>query len=231
MRDAHFVRIGVASAVYARHSSGRPRRGRPHEPLITHRRGHRRRHPSWPARRPRAGVRGPRADHRPLGGLTSTHRARGRRRAGWCPPTSSTSTSPRRRGASGKVRFIQHRTASSASRAPIGSATWTNGETGKTLRCRAATAATRTCSRRQRRRHPHHRRPSTRRRRSIWLRWHVPVPSTPARRGRAFLVDHNGTPTIPDDDEFLGPVGAIGLHGRFDTEDRDFCADIMEFLG
>ena len=27
----------------------------------------------------------------------------------------------------------------------------------------------------------------------------------------ALLVDHNGTPTIPDDDVFLGPVGEIGL--------------------
>ncbi len=47
----------------------------------------------------------------------------------------------------------------------------------------------------------------------------------------AFLVDHNGTPTIPEDDEFLGPAGEIGLHGRFDTEDRDFCEDIAVFLG
>ena len=47
----------------------------------------------------------------------------------------------------------------------------------------------------------------------------------------AFLVDHNGTPTIPEDDENLGPVGAIGLHGRFDTGDRDFCEDIAMFLG
>ena len=45
------------------------------------------------------------------------------------------------------------------------------------------------------------------------------------------LVDHNGTPTDPDDDENLGPVGAIGLHGRFDTGDRDFCEDIAMFLG
>jgi len=47
----------------------------------------------------------------------------------------------------------------------------------------------------------------------------------------AFLVDHNGTPTIPDDDEDLGPVGEIGLHGRFDTGDRDFCEDIAFYLG
>jgi hypothetical protein len=47
----------------------------------------------------------------------------------------------------------------------------------------------------------------------------------------ASLVDHNGTPTIPDDDEFLGPVGEIGLHGHFDTADRDFCEDIAIYLG
>ena len=46
----------------------------------------------------------------------------------------------------------------------------------------------------------------------------------------AFLVDHNGTPTIPDDDEGIGPVGEIGLHGRFDTADRDFCEDIAFYL-
>ena len=45
------------------------------------------------------------------------------------------------------------------------------------------------------------------------------------------LVDHNGTPTNPDDDENLGPVGEIGLHGRFDTGDRDFCEDIATYLG
>ena len=45
------------------------------------------------------------------------------------------------------------------------------------------------------------------------------------------LVDHNGTPTNPDDDENLGPVGEIGLHGRFDTGNRDFCEDIATYLG
>lgn len=46
-----------------------------------------------------------------------------------------------------------------------------------------------------------------------------------------FLVDHNGTPTVPEDDAPLGPVGEIVAHGRFDTEDRDFCEDIAIFLG
>ena len=46
----------------------------------------------------------------------------------------------------------------------------------------------------------------------------------------AFLADHNGTPTDPDDDEGIGPVGEIGLHGRFDTADRDFCEDIAFYL-
>lgn len=47
----------------------------------------------------------------------------------------------------------------------------------------------------------------------------------------AVLIDHNGTPGFPDDDEFIGVDGEIQLHGRFDTEDRDFCEDIAEFLG
>lgn len=46
-----------------------------------------------------------------------------------------------------------------------------------------------------------------------------------------FLADHNGTPTIPEDDEGLGPVGEIGLHGRFDTADREFCEDLAIYLG
>ncbi|KRE29406.1 hypothetical protein [Agromyces sp. Soil535] len=47
----------------------------------------------------------------------------------------------------------------------------------------------------------------------------------------ADLIDHNGTPTNPDDDEFLGPVEEADVHGRFDTDGRDFCEDIAEFLG
>jgi len=47
----------------------------------------------------------------------------------------------------------------------------------------------------------------------------------------ADLIDHNGTLTNPDDDVFLGPVGDISVHGRFDTDGRDFCEDIAAFLG
>jgi hypothetical protein len=47
----------------------------------------------------------------------------------------------------------------------------------------------------------------------------------------AVLIDHNGTPTNPEDDTFLGPVGDVELHGRFDTGERDFCEDIATFLG
>jgi hypothetical protein len=47
----------------------------------------------------------------------------------------------------------------------------------------------------------------------------------------AFLIDHNGTPSDPDDDTDLGPVGDFELHGRFDTGERDFCEDIATFLG
>ena len=47
----------------------------------------------------------------------------------------------------------------------------------------------------------------------------------------AVLIDHNGTPTNPADDTFLGPVGDVELHGRFDTGERDFCEDIATFLG
>jgi hypothetical protein len=47
----------------------------------------------------------------------------------------------------------------------------------------------------------------------------------------AFLVDHNDTPSDPEDDTFLGPVGDDELHGRFDTADRDFCEDIAFYLG
>jgi len=46
----------------------------------------------------------------------------------------------------------------------------------------------------------------------------------------AFLVDHNGTPTFPDDDIFLGVVGEPQFHGRGDTVGRDFCEDIAFYL-
>lgn len=63
----------------------------------------------------------------------------------------------------------------------------------------------------------------------IWLDGRFLFQDTGLVEG-AFLVDHNGTPTIPEDDEGLGPVGEIGLHGRFDTADRDFCEDIALYL-
>ncbi|KRE29410.1 hypothetical protein [Agromyces sp. Soil535] len=47
-----------------------------------------------------------------------------------------------------------------------------------------------------------------------------------------FLVDHGGTPDDPSDDTDVadGFLGFGPEHGRFDTHDRDFCADIVEFL-
>jgi hypothetical protein len=46
------------------------------------------------------------------------------------------------------------------------------------------------------------------------------------------LIDHGGTPTDPFDDEFLEFLGLVkGSTGRNDTEGRDFCADINEFIG
>ena len=51
--------------------------------------------------------------------------------------------------------------------------------------------------------------------------------------GRAtaqIILDINGTPSNPDDDEFIEFIGGE-LNGRFETEGRDFCADVMEFIG
>jgi hypothetical protein len=46
------------------------------------------------------------------------------------------------------------------------------------------------------------------------------------------LVDSGGTPTDPSDDEFLEFLGLVkGSTGRNDLQDRDFCADIHEFIG
>jgi hypothetical protein len=46
------------------------------------------------------------------------------------------------------------------------------------------------------------------------------------------LIDHGGTPTDPTDDEFLEFLGIVkGSTGRNDTEGRDFCTDIHEFIG
>lgn len=47
----------------------------------------------------------------------------------------------------------------------------------------------------------------------------------------SFVVDHSGTPGDPEDDEFLEFLGESKQVGRLDTADRDFCEDIVEFLG
>jgi hypothetical protein len=47
----------------------------------------------------------------------------------------------------------------------------------------------------------------------------------------AVLIDYNVTLSDPEDDIFLGPVGDVELHGRFDTGERDFCEDIATYLG
>jgi hypothetical protein len=45
------------------------------------------------------------------------------------------------------------------------------------------------------------------------------------------LVDHGGTPTNPDDDVLLDERLVRPFTGRSDTEGRDFCDDIHEFIG
>ena len=45
------------------------------------------------------------------------------------------------------------------------------------------------------------------------------------------LVDHAGTPNDPTDDVFLEETLVKGPTGRSDTQDRDFCDDIHEFIG
>lgn len=47
----------------------------------------------------------------------------------------------------------------------------------------------------------------------------------------SFVIDHGGTPTDPSDDEFVEFLGESKLAGRLDTAGRDFCADIVAFLG
>lgn len=47
----------------------------------------------------------------------------------------------------------------------------------------------------------------------------------------SILIDHAGTPTDPDDDEFIEFLGIDKEAGLRQTEGRDFCADIAEFLG
>jgi len=47
-----------------------------------------------------------------------------------------------------------------------------------------------------------------------------------------FLIDHNGTPTDPEDDEFLEFLGVVkGSTGLNESEGRDFCDDIRMFIG
>ena len=44
------------------------------------------------------------------------------------------------------------------------------------------------------------------------------------------LVDHAGTPSNPYDDQFIEFLGIVkGSTGRNDTQDRDFCEDIILF--
>ena len=46
------------------------------------------------------------------------------------------------------------------------------------------------------------------------------------------LIDHNGTPSDPSDDEFLEFLGVVkGSTGRNDLQDRDFCEDLQTFIG
>jgi hypothetical protein len=45
------------------------------------------------------------------------------------------------------------------------------------------------------------------------------------------LIDNAGTPGDPDDDEFIDFLGILKEVGHHDTSDRDYCADLAEFLG
>jgi len=50
------------------------------------------------------------------------------------------------------------------------------------------------------------------------------------RQTATIVIDTNGTPGDPSDDEFVAFLGG-DLTGHFETADRDFCADVMEFIG
>lgn len=50
------------------------------------------------------------------------------------------------------------------------------------------------------------------------------------RQTAQIVIDINGTPENPDDDEFVEFIPG-DLNGRWDTDGRDFCADVMEFIG
>jgi hypothetical protein len=45
------------------------------------------------------------------------------------------------------------------------------------------------------------------------------------------LIDHNGTPGDWDDDSEISFIPTDGYHGRFDTWERDFCSDLVEYIG
>jgi hypothetical protein len=45
------------------------------------------------------------------------------------------------------------------------------------------------------------------------------------------LIDAAGTPADPSDDQFIEFLGETGSHGRMDTINRDFCQDLVTFLG
>lgn len=47
----------------------------------------------------------------------------------------------------------------------------------------------------------------------------------------SILIDNAGTPGDPDDDEFVDFLGIDKVAGLRQTEGRDFCADIAEFIG
>ena len=44
------------------------------------------------------------------------------------------------------------------------------------------------------------------------------------------VLDTGGTPSDPSDDEFVDFLPGE-ITGHFETVDRDFCADILEFIG
>ena len=45
------------------------------------------------------------------------------------------------------------------------------------------------------------------------------------------LIDHGGTPSDPTDDEFIKFLGETAVHGQTDTLERDFCEDLVIFIG
>lgn len=49
--------------------------------------------------------------------------------------------------------------------------------------------------------------------------------------GFEILIDTAGTPADPSDDRFIEFLGETGSHGRMDTLNRDFCQDLVTFIG